>query len=288
MSTSPYRFYAVKSKFEEILGLLHPFVSEWFRRKFKDLTPPQAYGIKPIVNGENTLISAPTGSGKTLACFLTILNDLVKRGFEGMLEDKVYCVYVSPLRSLNNDIKKNLSQPLDEIKKIAEDKGFCFPDIRIYVRTGDTKTSERSKMLKKPPHILITTPESLSIILVAPKFRSFLRGIQWVIVDEIHELCSSKRGAHLSLSLERLRSFSERDFQRIGLSATIHPLEKVAAYLVGYEDGFPRQCTIVDVHASKKFDIKVISPHYDLVHTPTEELSRKMYKLINDIIRRNR
>ncbi|MBO3839793.1 MAG: ATP-dependent helicase [Thermoproteota archaeon] len=288
MSTSPYRFYSVKSVFEEIVGLLHPVVAEWFMRRFRDLTPPQAYGIKPIVNGENTLISAPTGSGKTLACFLTILNDLIKRGFERKLEDRVYCVYVSPLRSLNNDIRKNLSQPLDEIRKIAEDKGYDFPDIRVHVRTGDTKTSERSRMLKKPPHILITTPESLSIILVAPKFRSFLKEVQWVVVDEIHELCSSKRGAHLSLSLERLRGFSGRDFQRIGLSATIHPLEKVAAYLVGYEDGSPRQCTIVDVHASKKFELKVVSPHYNLVHTPAEELSRRMYKLINDIIKRNR
>lgn len=288
MSTSPYRFYSVKSGFEEIVGLLHPIVAEWFRKRFKDLTPPQAYGIIPIVNGENTLISAPTGSGKTLACFLTILNDLIKNGFEGRLEDKVYCIYVSPLRSLNNDISKNLSQPLEEIRKIAKDKGYDFPEIRIHVRTGDTKTSERSRMLKKPPHILITTPESLSIILVAPKFRSFLKEVQWVVVDEIHELCSSKRGAHLSLSLERLRSFVGRDFQRIGLSATIHPLEKVAAYLVGYEDGSPRQCTIVDVHASKKFELKVVSPHYDLVHTPAEELSRRMYRLINDIIRRNR
>ncbi|MBO3840775.1 MAG: ATP-dependent helicase, partial [Candidatus Brockarchaeota archaeon] len=189
---------------------------------------------------------------------------------------------------LNNDIRKNLSQPLEEIRKIAENRGYGFPDIRIHVRTGDTKTSERSRMLKKPPHILITTPESLSIILVAPKFRSFLKEVQWVVVDEIHELCSSKRGAHLSLSLERLRNFVGRDFQRIGLSATIHPLEKVAAYLVGYEDGSPRKCTIVDVHASKKFELKVVSPHHDLVHTPAEELSRRMYKLINDIIRRNR
>ncbi|MEM3469573.1 MAG: ATP-dependent helicase, partial [Thermoproteota archaeon] len=127
-----------------------------------------------------------------------------------------------------------------------------------------------------------------SIILVAPKFRSFLKGVKWVVVDEIHELCSSKRGAHLSLSLERLRSFSGQDFQRIGLSATIHPLEKIAAYLAGYEDSSPRPCTIVDVHASKKFELRVVSPHHDLVHTPAEELSRRMYRLINEIIRRNR
>ncbi len=288
MATSPYRFYAVKSTLEEIVELLHPIVAEWFRSRFKDLTPPQAYGIKPIVSGENALISAPTGSGKTLACFLTIINDLIKRGFEGRLEDRVYCVYVSPLRSLNNDIRKNLSQPLEEMRKIAEKKGYVFPEIRIHVRTGDTKTSERSRMLKKPPHILITTPESLSIILVAPKFRAFLKEVQWVVVDEIHELCSSKRGAHLSLSLERLENFSGKAFQRIGLSATIHPLDKVAAYLVGYDDGSPRRCTIVDVHASKRFELKVISPHHDLVHTPAEELSRRMYRLINSIIRRNR
>ncbi len=288
MPGASYRFYTVKSSLEEVVKILHPIVGEWFRSRFKGLTPPQSYGIMPIRSGENTLISAPTGSGKTLACFLTILDDLIKMGFEGRLEDRVYCVYVSPLRSLNNDVRKNLSQPLEELRRLAEAKGLSLPEVRIHVRTGDTKTSERGRMLKKPPHILITTPESLSIILVAPKFRSFLKGVRWVVVDEIHELCSSKRGAHLSLSLERLRSFSGQDFQRIGLSATIHPLEKVAAYLAGYEDSSPRPCTIVDVHASKKFELKVVSPHRDLVHTPAEELSRRMYRLINDIIRRNR
>ncbi|MBO3797937.1 MAG: ATP-dependent helicase [Thermoproteota archaeon] len=288
MSGEPYRFYTVKSSLEDVVKILHPIVGEWFRSRFKGLTPPQSYGIMPIRRGENTLISAPTGSGKTLACFLTILDDLIKMGFEGSLEDRVYCVYVSPLRSLNNDVRKNLSQPLEELRRLAEEKGVSLPEIRIHVRTGDTKTSERGRMLKRPPHILITTPESLSIILVAPKFRSFLKGVKWVVVDEIHELCSSKRGAHLSLSLERLRSFSGQDFQRIGLSATIHPLEKIAAYLAGYEDSSPRPCTIVDVHASKKFELRVVSPHHDLVHTPAEELSRRMYRLINEIIRRNR
>ncbi|MEM2598174.1 MAG: ATP-dependent helicase [Thermoproteota archaeon] len=288
MSGEPYRFYTVKSSLEDVAKILHPIVGEWFRSRFKGLTPPQSYGIMPIRRGENTLISAPTGSGKTLACFLTILDDLIKMGFEGSLEDRVYCVYVSPLRSLNNDVRKNLSQPLEELRRLAEEKGVSLPEIRIHVRTGDTKTSERGRMLKRPPHILITTPESLSIILVAPKFRSFLKGVKWVVVDEIHELCSSKRGAHLSLSLERLRSFSGQDFQRIGLSATIHPLEKIAAYLAGYEDSSPRPCTIVDVHASKKFELRVVSPHHDLVHTPAEELSRRMYRLINEIIRRNR
>lgn len=288
MSGEPFRFYTVKSSLEDVVRLLHPIVGEWFRSRFKGLTPPQSYGIIPIRRGENTLISAPTGSGKTLACFLTILDDLIKMGFEGRLEDRVYCLYVSPLRSLNNDVRKNLSQPLEELRRLAEEKGVSLPEIRIHVRTGDTKTSERGRMLKKPPHILITTPESLSIILVAPKFRSFLKGVRWVVVDEIHELCSSKRGAHLSLSLERLRSFSGQDFQRIGLSATIHPLEKIAAYLAGYEDSAPRPCTVVDVHASKRFELKVVSPHRHLVHTPAEELGRRMYRLINEIIRRNR
>ncbi len=288
MSGEPFRFYTVKSSLEDVVRVLHPIVGEWFRSRFKGLTPPQSYGIIPIRRGENTLISAPTGSGKTLACFLTILDDLIKMGFEGRLEDRVYCLYVSPLRSLNNDVRKNLSQPLEELRRLAEEKGVSLPEIRIHVRTGDTKTSERGRMLKKPPHILITTPESLSIILVAPKFRSFLKGVRWVVVDEIHELCSSKRGAHLSLSLERLRSFSGQDFQRIGLSATIHPLEKIAAYLAGYEDSSPRPCTVVDVHASKRFELKVVSPHHHLVHTPAEELGRRMYRLINEIIRRNR
>ncbi|MGQ9478871.1 MAG: ATP-dependent helicase [Thermoproteota archaeon] len=288
MLESPYEFNTVRSSLEDVVKTLHPIVGEWFRSRFKELTPPQAYGIMPIRSGKNTLISAPTGSGKTLACFLTIIDDLIKMGMEGKLENKVYCIYVSPLRSLNNDIRKNLSKPLEEIRRLAEERNFSLPEIRALVRTGDTKTSERGRMLKKPPHILITTPESLSIILVAPKFRALLKDVRWVIVDEIHELCSSKRGAHLSLSLERLRYFCGHDFQRIGLSATIYPLEKVAAYLVGYEDSKPRPCTIVDVHAAKKFEFRVIAPHHDLVHTPAEELSRRMYRLINSIIRKHR
>ena len=222
---------------EEILSILDPLVAKWFSQ-FPDLTPPQRYSIKLIHDGKNTLIASPTGSGKTLSAFLSIISELVSLGRRGELEDKVYCIYVSPLRSLNNDIYKNLLVPLNSIKKMA--KKERVPEIRVAIRTGDTSNSERSKMLRKPPHILITTPESLAIILCAPKFREKLKGVRWVIVDEIHELCSSKRGVHLTLSLERLRELAG-EFTRIGLSATIHPLEEVARFLVG--NG--RDCCIV-------------------------------------------
>ncbi len=274
---------------EEVLSILDPLVARWFRSRFSDLTPPQRLALIPIHEGKNVLVSSPTGTGKTLTAFLVILSELFSMARRGELEDKVYAIYVSPLRALNNDIYRNLEEPLAEIYRLAEEEGVEAPRVRHAVRTGDTPSSERQKMLRKPPHILITTPETLAIILVAPKFREKLRSVRWVIVDEIHSLAENKRGVHLTLSLERLRELVGRDFVRIGLSATINPLEEVAEFLVGYgDDGRPRGCVVVDARYAKRKRLRVLSPVDDLIHTPAQEVSRRMYELVYDIVLRNR
>ena len=197
---------------KQIYKTLHPWVREWFDSQFDDFTPAQKKSIIDIHKKNNILISSPTGSGKTLTAFLSVLSELTALAEKDELEDKVYCIYISPLKALDNDIEKNLDDPLKGIEKIAgRELG-----IRKAVRTGDTSQYERQKMLKKPPHILITTPETLSILLVAPKFREKLSHVQYVIVDEIHSLAENKRGVHLSLSLERLQgSIQESDCQQL-------------------------------------------------------------------------
>ncbi len=266
---------------EEVLKVLHPTVALWFSSKFSDLSPPQRYAIIPIHEGKNVLVTSPTGTGKTLTAFLSIISELLEMGERGELEDSIYALYVSPLRALNNDIYRNLEVPLREIKDISPK----LPEIRHSVRTGDTPPSERAKQLKRPPHILITTPETLGIILTAPKFRDKLRTIKWVIIDEIHSLVENKRGSHLSLSIERLRWLIGRDFVRIGLSATINPLDEVAKFLVGFENGKPRDCLIVETNWAKALDLALLSPVEDLVNTPSDVVSSKMYKLISKLIK---
>ncbi|UNQ72983.1 ATP-dependent helicase [Infirmifilum sp. NZ] len=274
---------------EEVLSVLNPLVAEWFNSKFTDLTPPQKLALMPIHEGRNVLVSSPTGTGKTLTAFLIAISELFNMAARGELEDTVYVLYVSPLRALNNDIYRNLEEPLREIRELAASKGVEVPEIRHVVRTGDTTTTQRQNMLRKPPHILITTPETLAIVLVAPKFREKLRTVRWVIVDEVHSLAESKRGAHLSLSLERLRELTGSEFVRIGLSATINPLEEVARFLVGYrDDGTPRECVIVDARYAKRKSIKVRSPVSDLIHTPAQEVTQAMYNLLYDIVKSHR
>jgi ATP-dependent Lhr-like helicase len=275
-------------KDEKVLSLLRPYVREWFKRNFKELTLPQKFSIPLIKKGKNVLITSPTGSGKTLACFCSILDELFSLGEKGKLEDKVYCIYISPLRALDNDIYKNLLVPLREIREIAKEMGKKLPEIRISVRTGDTLPSERQQQLKHPPHILITTPESIAIILSTRKFKEKLKDVRWVIVDEIHELADSKRGVHLSLSLERLQNFVGKPFIRIAAGATLEPLDQCARFLVGYENGKERDCKIIDARFVKKMDIKLLSPTKNLLYTPAEVTTSLMYKLLDKLIREHK
>ncbi|MDY6771030.1 MAG: ATP-dependent helicase [Candidatus Nanohaloarchaea archaeon] len=273
---------------DELPEDFEPYVKEWFNERFEELTPPQRYSFDLIHEGENSLICAPTGSGKTLSAFLSALNELFMMGDQGELEDRVYVLYVSPLRALNNDIHRNLEEPLDGIRQQAEEMGYDMPEVRSAVRTGDTSQSERSKMLDTPPHILITTPETLGIILNAPKFREKLKDVKYVITDEIHSLSDNKRGVHLSLSLERLQEMADTDPTRIGLSATQAPIEEIAKYLVGYEwrDGEleTRGCNIVDVAASKRMDLQVMTPVDDLIYTPPNETRGKAYEMMHELV----
>jgi len=212
-------------------------VAEWFVRRFGTPTEPQEQGWPHILAGRTTLISAPTGSGKTLAAFLACIDRLVRKALAGDLADRTEVLYVSPLKALGNDIQKNLEVPLGEILALAGERGLLMPEIRTAVRTGDTLQPERRAMLKRPPHILVTTPESLYILLTADKSRAILRDVETVIVDEIHAVADDKRGAHLALSLERLDALTHRRPVRIGLSATQKPIEDVAHFLTGVRLG---------------------------------------------------
>ncbi|HEY0796676.1 MAG TPA: DEAD/DEAH box helicase, partial [Acidisarcina sp.] len=186
------------------LAWAHPVVREWFIARFGTPTEPQEQGWPSILDRQPTLISAPTGSGKTLAAFLICIDRLLRKAIEGRLEPITEIVYVSPLKALSNDIQKNLDGPLREIQQLALERGYLCPEIRTAVRTGDTLPIERRRMLQRPPHILVTTPESLYILLTAEKSRANLRRVETVIVDEIHAVADDKRGSHLALSLERL------------------------------------------------------------------------------------
>ena len=201
------------------LAWAHPLVQEWFVSRFGTPTEPQEQGWPHILAGHTTLIAAPTGSGKTLAAFLACIDRLVRKALAGQLTDRTEVLYVSPLKALGNDIQKNLEIPLGEILQMAAERGLLMPEIRTAVRTGDTLAKDRRLMLKRPPHILVTTPESLYILLTAEKSRAILRDVETVIVDEIHAVADDKRGVHLALSLERLeeltgaRSRSHRPFR---------------------------------------------------------------------------
>ena len=260
---------------KEILSILHPLVKKWFKSKFKEFATPQKFALMEVHSRNNVLVSAPTGSGKTLTAFLSILNELIDSSEKGILKDKIYAIYISPLKALNNDIKKNLQEPLAELEKLAgKELG-----IRVAVRTGDTTSYEKTKMLKKPPHILITTPESLAIMLASIKFREHLKDVEWTIIDEIHSLAENKRGVHLNLSLERL-SYLASHMARVGLSATVAPLVEVAKYLVGPK----RDCKVIDVQFIKEMDLKVLSPVPKLISASHADMHEKMYGLMDKLI----
>ncbi|NJE46597.1 ATP-dependent helicase [Thermococcus sp. GR7] len=289
MSEERIRYAEREYADEEIFEILSEPVREWFKRKFGTFTPPQRYAVIEIHKGENVLISSPTGSGKTLSAFLAAINELILLGKEGKLDDKIYVLYVSPLRALNNDIKRNLEGPLAEINEVAKELGYELPEIRVGIRTSDTSSYEKSKMVRKPPHILITTPESLAIALNAPKFRERLRTVKYLIIDEVHALAENKRGSHLALSVERLANLAESEFVRIGLSATIHPLEEVAKFVFGFDDeGKPRPGLIVDVSFAKETRIWVESVVEDLIYTDAGTLSDALYKRLAELIREHR
>src|ERR1700737_4878534 len=215
------------------LNWAHPVVREWFLTRHGVPTEPQQQGWPHILAGKTTLISAPTGSGKTLAAFLACIDQLVRKALAGHLRDETQVLYVSPLKALGNDIQKNLEMPLGEILQLAGERGLLMPPIRTAVRTGETLPHERRAILVRPPHILVTTPESLYILLTAAKSREVLKTVETVIVDEIHAIADDKRGSHLAVSLERLEHLSGKPLARIGLSATQKPIELVAEFLTG-------------------------------------------------------
>jgi len=273
---------------EEVLDGFEPLVQKWFNSKFEDLTPPQAMAVPLITKKENVLVSSPTGSGKTLTAFLSILNDFFRIHREGELETGVHAIYVSPLKALANDIDRNLRQPLDEMIELAEEMEIDIPEISVAVRSGDTSLKERARMVRKPPHILITTPESLGLLLSSKKFRSHFQKTRYIILDEIHDLANNKRGTHLSLSVERLAQIIDTEPVRIGLSATQAPIEDIAGFLGGYKGGKPRPVNIVDVKERKHLDLRVICPVDNLTLHSTEVINSKMYDLLVDLVNDHR
>lgn len=263
----------------------HPLVRDWFLAKFGSATEPQEQGWPHILAGRSTLISAPTGSGKTLAAFLACIDSLVRKAVDGGLKDETAVVYVSPLKALSNDIQKNLDSPLAEIRELADARGIAMANIRTAVRTGDTLTRERQAMLKKPPHILVTTPESLYILLTAEKSRKMLQSVRTVIVDEIHAVADDKRGSHLSLSLERLDLLCSPSPNRVGLSATQNPIELVGRFLAGSAKEEP---FIVNVGRRRQFDLAVEVPKQPLEPVASNNLWDETFDRLAALVQEHR
>jgi ATP-dependent Lhr-like helicase len=292
------------------LDTFHPVIQRWFRGRFRGPTEPQRQGWPAIIARKNTLIAAPTGSGKTLTAFLAAIDRLLKRGIDGALPDELRVIYISPLRALSNDMHRNLEVPLAEITRLALEEGLNVPPIRAGLRTGDTPASKRAALLRHPPHILVTTPESLYLLLTSRKGRERLQTVETVIVDEIHSLVRDKRGSHLALSLERLAALCPRPPQRIGLSATQRPIEQIGQFLVGAgagddgnvepgshgaecRDGLPRETdcdprtlpAIIDAGHQRDLDLAIEIPRSDLgavcTHEQWAEVNERLCELIN-------
>jgi len=267
------------------LAWAHPLVAEWFVRRFGTPTEPQEEGWPHILAGRTTLISAPTGSGKTLAAFLACIDRLVRKALAGGLNDRTEVLYISPLKALGNDIQKNLEIPLGEILALAGERGLLMPEIRTAVRTGDTLVHERRAMLKRPPHILVTTPESLYILLTADSSRAILRDVETVIVDEIHAVADDKRGAHLTLSLERLDALTHARPVRIGLSATQKPIEDVAHFLTGTGRADP---VIVNIGHKRTLDLGIEVPPMPLGPVASNEMWDAIYDRLVELVGQHR
>lgn len=277
----------------------HPAIAQWFEKNFAHPSPPQEQGWPVIAAGQHTLILAPTGSGKTLAAFLWCIDDLFRASLKTNEKDfarnreGVHTLYVSPLKALNNDIHRNLQEPLAGIRATAHELGVPSPPLQVAVRTGDTPANVRQSMLRKPPHILITTPESLFLLLTSQQGREIFRNLRYLIVDEIHAVSNNKRGVHLSLSLERLMVLCEREPVRIGLSATQRPLERIAAFLGGqkfssHESFAPRPVTIVDCGRRKEMDLQVLAPVADFGDLPEASVWPAVIKKLYELIRSHR
>ena len=279
------------------LEIFHPAVARWFARTFPAPTQPQIEAWPEIKKQRHTLIAAPTGSGKTLAAFLSAIDDLVRLGVEGKLDDSTHVIYVSPLKALSNDVQRNLQIPLEGIQTELKALGLPEANIRTLVRTGDTPASERTAMTKRPPHIVVTTPESLYILLTSEGGRRMLETARTLIVDEIHAVVGDKRGSHLALSIERLEqlvrqhSNGSSGLTRIGLSATQRPIEEVARFLVGTHnlnaDNQPN-CTIVDSGHARKLDIAIELPESPLQAVMSGEVWEEVYDRLAQLIREHK
>ncbi len=281
------------------LSGFHPLIAEWFQSHVGQPTEVQIQAWPAIQSGGDALIAAPTGSGKTLAAFLSCIDQLFTQALARALDDHTHVLYVSPLKALSNDIQKNLQKPLTEIGQLALQAGLLMPELRVLVRTGDTPMTDRQQMLKRPPHILVTTPESLFILLTAEKSRRLLQTVRTVIVDEIHALAPNKRGAHLALSLERLEALTFTEPQRIGLSATQRPIELVAQFLVGNRENqqvpltphsspLTAPCQIIDVGHRRELDLAIEVPKDELNAIATNAIWSEVYDRVAELVRQHR
>lgn len=266
----------------------HPVVQAWFTEVLGEPTDPQIRGWPLIREGRDVLIAAPTGSGKTLTAFLACLDELFRAGAKGELPDETRVVYVSPLKALGNDVQKNLLLPLEQLRARAKAQGLELPDVRVMVRSGDTSPAERAAMVKKPPHILITTPESLYLYLTADKSRQTLKSVRTVVVDEIHALARDKRGSHFALSLERLKSLLGTPPQLIGLSATTRPLDRLAHFLTGAKREGRAPCEVVEVGHVRPWELWLETPDEELTAAPTHEMWGQMYDRMVELSTKHR
>ena len=278
------------------LSSFHPIIARWFQETIGSPTDVQTASWPAIRSGEHALIAAPTGSGKTLAAFLASIDSLFQQALSNDLADHTQILYVSPLKALSNDVQKNLRQPLNEISENALAAGLLLPEIRVEVRTGDTPTKNRQDMLRRPPHILITTPESLYLLLTARKSRNILRTVRTVIVDEIHALAGNKRGAHVALSLERLDTVTHVKPNRIGLSATQRPLEAISQFLVGGGHvaenretvWAPTSCHVVDMGQRREMDLAIETPRDELGAIATNAIWADVYDRLTELVQTHR